>query len=79
MSYVYKDLQEMWQKMWDAQVAKDGFTLTIRELMNVFELKSTSAVLYRLQMLEEAGMVRSILSGSKRTYRALPKEGGTNG
>lgn len=70
MSYTYGNLMDMWRRMLKAQNDKDNFTLTIRELMEIFELRSTSAVIHRLHLLEQAGFVDSILSGSKRTYRA---------
>lgn len=69
MSHTYQDLQDMWWEMLKAQRAKGDFDLTIRELVGIFGVNSTSVVQYRLKMMVDVGLVRK----QNGRYRAIPE------
>lgn len=69
MAYDYNQLLDMWWEMRQAQEAR-GFTLTVRELCDIFKVASTSAALYRIRLLVEAGLVEVKQTGKKSYYRA---------
>lgn len=68
--YTFAQLQEMAQIM-KAQEEKKRIPLTIRELEKLFDLQSTSAVTYRLNLMVQSGLVERIPRGKQSTYRTV--------
>lgn len=78
MAYLLRDLKEMWEQMYQAQQDK-GRPLTVRDMMKLFDLQSTSAVVYRLDMLINAGFAKSVRNGKYHIYQALEPDQITGG
>jgi predicted transcriptional regulator len=70
MTYLYRDLWDMWEAMRNAQREQAGADLTMRDLLAVFKVGSLNTVNYRLKMLVEAGFVVKVERGSRHIYRA---------
>lgn len=66
-----QELQRKHQAMLDFQKEIAPFTPTVRDLMNVFGLASTSAVAYTLEQMREQKMVITRISGKSRKYYAV--------
>ena len=62
----YEKIYDRWEKMVAYQRKIHPFTPTFVELMNVFGLKSKSAVFYVLKGMEKRGLVISRRSGDKK-------------
>lgn len=67
----FRKLQDYHEKMLQYQEQIKPFPPTIRELMKVFGISSTSATTYDLQLMEELGMVVTRTLGNKRTFYAV--------
>lgn len=72
---MHKDMIEMHKSMLEAQNERHGH-LTMRDLMKVWKMRTTSAVSYRLKMLEGAGFVVAVptSSGTRHVYRAVEQK-----
>ena len=70
MAYMLKDLQEQACALREAQDKKQS-DLTVREMMPIMKLYSTSAVDYRLSVLIQAGLVTKRPAGKKNYYHVV--------